>query len=98
MQLATRIEPGAARRTNRPAIQVLTDAQLKPARAAQHRLLIEFSLKPNPGGMAGFQFVTVEAGIIRPAAVEFHCDDVEFAAVVRAACTPIYLNPSYRYS
>jgi hypothetical protein len=53
---------------------------------------------PNPGGMAGFQFVTVEAAIICAAAVEFYRDDVEFTAVVRAACAPIYLDPSYRYS
>jgi hypothetical protein len=48
--------------------------------------------------MTGFQFVTVEAGIIRPAALEFNRDDIEIAAVVRAARVRIYLDPSYRYS
>jgi hypothetical protein len=42
--------------------------------------------------------MTVEAAIICAAAVEFHRDDVEFAAVVRAARAPTYLEPSYRYS
>ena len=98
MQLAARIEARATHRTDRPAIQVLTDAQLSPARAAQHCLLFEFILRPNPSGMACFQFVTAEAAIICAAAVEFHRDDVEFAAVVRAARAPIYLEPSYRYS
>jgi hypothetical protein len=98
MQLATRIEASATRRTNRLAIQVLMDAQLSPAGAAQHRLLFEFSLGPNPSAMACFQFVTVKAAIICAAAVEFHGDDVEFAAVVRAARTLIYLDPSYRYA
>jgi hypothetical protein len=93
MQRATRIEPRSARRTSRLAIQVLKDGQLSAACAAQNRLLIEFSLRPN----AGRQFVTVEAGIIRPAAVEFDRDDIEIAAVVRAACAPIYLDPSHRY-
>jgi hypothetical protein len=76
MQLATRIEPRSARRTSRLAIQVLKDRQLSAAYAAQNRLLIEFSLRPNPGRMTGFQFVTVEAGIIRPAAVEFDRNDI----------------------
>ena len=98
MQLAARIEARATRRTNRLAIQVLTDAQLSPARAAQHCLFFEFSLRPNPDGMACIQFVTVDAAIICAAAVEFHRYDVEFAAVVRAARAPIYLEPSYRYS
>jgi hypothetical protein len=97
MQLAARIEARATRRTDRLAIQVLTNAQLSPARAAQHCLLFEFSLRPNPSGMACFQFMTVEAAIICAAAVEFYCDDVEFAAVVRAARALIYLEPSYRY-
>jgi hypothetical protein len=47
--------------------------------------------------MIGFQFVTVEAGIVDTAAVEFYRDDIEIAAVVRAACAPIYLDPSHRY-
>ena len=98
MQLAARIEARATRRTNRPAIQVLTDAQLSPARPAQHRLFVEFSLRPSPGGMTCLQFVTVEAAIVCAAAVEFHRDNVEFAAVVRAARAPIYLEPSYRHS
>jgi hypothetical protein len=97
MQRATRIEPRSARRTSRLAIQVLKDGQLSATCAAQNRLLIEFSLRPSPGGMTGFQFVTVEAGIIRPAALEFNRDDIEIAAVVRAACAPIYLDPSHRY-
>ncbi len=87
MQRATRIEPRSARRTSRLAIQVLKDGQLSAACAAQK----------SPGGMTGFQFVTVEAGIIRPAALEFNRDDIEIAAVVRAACAPIYLDPSHRY-
>jgi hypothetical protein len=98
MQLAARIEARATRRTTRLAIQVLTDAQLSPARAAQHCFFFEFSLRPNPSGMACFQFMTVEAAIVCAAAVEFHRDDVEFAAVVRAARAPIYFKPSYRYS
>jgi hypothetical protein len=98
MQLAARIEARATRRTNRLAIQILTDAQLSSARTAQHGLLIEFSRGPSPGDMACFQFMTVEAAIICAATVEFHSDDVEFAAVVRAARAPIYLEPSYRYS
>ena len=98
MQLATRIEPRAARRTNRLAIEVLANAQFSPACAAQHRLLIEFCLSPTPRGMAGFQFVTVEAAIICQAAVEFNRDDVELAPVVRAARARIYLDPSYRDS
>ena len=97
MQLATRIEPRSARRTSRLAIQVLKDSQLSAACAAQNRLLIEFSLRSSAGRMTGFQFVTVEAGIIRPAALEFNRDDIEIAAVVRAACAPIYLDPSHRY-
>jgi hypothetical protein len=95
MQLATRIEPRSARRTSRLAIQVLKDGQLSAACAAQNRLLIEFSLRPSAGRMIGFQFVTVEAGIIRPAAVEFDRDDVELAPVVRAARVRIYLDSSY---
>jgi hypothetical protein len=67
VQCATRIEARPARRTCRLTIQV----PLSAARAAQHRLLIELSLRPNPGGMIGLQFVTVEAGIEGPAAVEF---------------------------
>jgi hypothetical protein len=98
MQLAARIEARATRGTNGLAIQVLADAQLSPARAAQHCLLFEFSRRPNPSGMACLQFMTIEAAIICAAAVEFHRDDVEFAAVVRAARAPIYLEPSYRYS
>jgi hypothetical protein len=98
MELAARIEARATRRTNRLAIQVLIDAQLGPARAAQHRLLFEFSLRPSASGVACFQFMTVEAAIICAAAIEFHRDDVEFASVVRAARAPIYLEPSYRYS
>src|SRR6266849_7120310 len=98
MQCATWIEARSARRTCRRTIQVLTDGQLSAARAAQHRLLIELSLRPNPGGMIGFQFVTVEAGIVGPAAVEFYRDDIELAAIVRAARARIYLDPSYRNS
>jgi hypothetical protein len=98
MQRATRIEPLAARRTNRLAIQVLKDRQLSAAYAAQNRLLIEFSLRPNPGRMTGFQFVTVEAGIIRPAAVEFDSNDVQLTTIMRATGAPIYLDSSYRYS
>jgi hypothetical protein len=98
MQLAARIEARATRRTNCLAVQVPGDAQLSPARAAQHCLIFEFSRRPNPGSMPCFQFMTVEAAIICAAAVEFHRDDVEFAAVVRAARAPIYREPSYRYS
>jgi hypothetical protein len=85
MQRATRIEARPARRTDRLAIQVLTDGQLGPASATEHRLLVKFSLGPNPGGMAGGQLVTVKAGIIGPAAVEFDRDDIERAAIMRAA-------------
>jgi hypothetical protein len=98
MQLATRIEPRSARWTSRLAIQVLKDGQLSAARAAQNRLLIEFSLRPSPGRMTVFQFVTVEAGIIRPAAVEFDRNDIEFAPVVRTPGSRIYLDPSDRNS
>jgi hypothetical protein len=98
MQLATRIEPRSARRTSRLAIQVLKDGQLSAACAAQNRLLIEFSLRPSPGRMTGFQFVTVEAGIIRPAAVEFDRNDVQLTTIMRATRAPIYLDSSYRYS
>jgi hypothetical protein len=98
MQRATRIEARPAHRTVPLAIQVLTDAQLSSTSAAQHRLLIELSLRPNPGGMIGFQFVKVEAGIVGPAAVEFYRDDIELAAIVRAARARIYLHPSYRNS
>ena len=98
MQRATRIEARPAHRTDRLAIQVLTDGQLSPASAAQHRLLIELSLSPDPGEMTGFHFVTVEAGIVGPAAVEFYRDDIELAAIVRAARACIYLDPSYRNS
>ena len=98
MQFAARIEACAAGRTKRPAIQVPIDAQLSPARAAEHGLLVEFSRRPNPRAMACFQFMALEAAIVRAAAVEFHRDDVEFAAIVRAARAPIYLESSYRYS
>jgi hypothetical protein len=98
MQVAARIEVRATRRTNRLAIQVLIDTELRPTRATQNCLLFEFSFRPSPSGMACFQFMTVEAAIVCAAAVEFHCDDVEFASVVRAARAPIYLEPSYRYS
>jgi hypothetical protein len=98
MQRTTRIEPRPAHWTNRLAIQVLTDAQLCSACPAQHRLLIELSLRPKPGEMAGSKFVTVEAGIIGSAAVEFYGDDIELAAIVRAASARIYLDPSYRNS
>ena len=97
MQLASGIELRAARRTNGRAVQILADAQLGPALAAQYRSLIEFSHKPNLGGMPRFHLVTIEAGIVRPAALEFHGDDVDFAAVVHAPRPSIYLNPSYRY-
>jgi hypothetical protein len=95
MQRATRIEPRSARRTSRLTIQVLKDGQLS---AAQNRLLIEFSLRPSAGRMTGFQFVTVEAGIIRPAAVEFDSNDVQLTTIMRATGAPIYLDSSYRYS
>src|SRR5260370_24563665 len=98
MQRASRIEPRAARRTNRLAIQVLVDSQLGAARAAQHHLLIELSLRPNLGGMTRLQFVTVAARIVAPAAVDFDRDDVELAPVVRAARVRIYLDPSHRNS
>jgi hypothetical protein len=98
MQCATRIEARPTRRTRRLTIQVLTDGQLSAARAAQHRLLIELSLRPNPRGMIGFQFVAVEAAIIGPAAAEFYRDDIELAAIVRATRARIYVHPSYRNS
>jgi len=98
MQRATRIEARAARRTNRLAIQVLKDGQLSAACAAQNRLLIEFSLRPSPGRMTGFQFVTVKTGIISPAAVELNRNDVQLTTIMRAARAPIYLDSSYRYS
>jgi hypothetical protein len=47
--------------------------------------------------MTGFQFVTVEAGIIRPAAVEFDSNDVQLTTIMRATGAPIYLDPSHRY-
>jgi hypothetical protein len=97
MQLATRIERRSARRTSRLAIQVLKDGQLSAACAAQNRLLIEFSLRPNPGRMTGLQFVTVEAGIIRPAAVEFDRNDVQLTTIMRAPRPLTYLDSSYRY-
>ena len=95
MQRATRIEARPARRTDCLAIQVLTDGQRGPASATEHCLLIEFSLGPNPGGMAGRQFMTVKAGIIGSAAVEFYRDDIELAAIMRAAGMRIYLDTSY---
>jgi hypothetical protein len=95
MQRATRIETRPAHRTGCLAIQVLTDGQLGPAGAAEHGLLIEFSLGPNPGWMTGFQFVTIKAGIVGPAAVEFDRYDIEFAAIMRAARTRIQLDASY---
>jgi hypothetical protein len=98
MQRATRIEPRSARRTSRLTIQVLKDGQLSAACAAQNRLLIEFSLRPSAGRMTGFQFVTVEAGIIRPAAVEFDSNDVQLTTIMRATGAPIYIDSSYRYS
>ena len=98
MQRATRIEPRSARRTSRLTIQVLKDGQLSAACAAQNRLLIEFSLRSSAGRMTGFQFVTVEAGIIRPAAVEFDSNDVQLTTIMRATGAPIYLDSSYRYS
>lgn len=85
MQCATRIEGHPARRALRLTIQVLADGQLNPAHAAQHRFLIKLILRPNAGRILGLQFVTVEAGIVGPAAVEFDRDDVEFAAIMRAA-------------
>jgi len=69
-----------------------------PASAAEHCLLVEFSPGPNTDGMAGFQFVTVKAGIIGPAAVEFDRDDVELAAIMRATRIRIQLDASYRDS
>jgi hypothetical protein len=98
MERATRIEVGPAHRTDCPAIQVLADGQLGPASAAEHRLLVEFSPGPNAGGMTGFQFVTVKAGIIGPAAVEFDRDDIELAAIMRATRVRIQLDASYRNS
>jgi hypothetical protein len=98
MQRTTRIEARPARRTDCLAIQVLTDGQFGPASAAEHRLLVEFSPGPNPGGMTGFQLVTVKAGIIGPAAVEFDRDDIELAAIMCATRTPIQLDASYRDS
>ena len=98
MQRATRIEARPARWARRLAIQILTDGQLSAAGAAQHRLLIELSRRPNPGGMIGFLCVTVEAGIVGQTAVESYRDDIELAAIVRAARARIYLHPSYRNS
>jgi hypothetical protein len=94
MQRATWIEARPARRTDRLAIQVLKDSQFGPASTAEHRLLVEFSPGPNAGGMTGFPFVTVEAGIIGPAAVEFYRDDIELAAIMRTAGMRIYLDAS----
>jgi hypothetical protein len=98
MQRATRIEARSTPRAGRLTIQVLADGQLNAARAAQHRLLIELSLRPNAGGMIGFPLMTVEAGIVRPAAVELDRDDIDVAAIVRAARARIYLDSSYRDS
>ena len=76
------------------------EAKLSYARHVlmENRLLIEFSLWPNPGRMTGFQFMTVEAGIIRPAAVELDRNDVQLTTIMRATRAPIYLDSSYRYS
>src|SRR5712691_1468417 len=93
MQRAARIEARPARRTDRLAIQVLKDGQLGPASAAQHRLLIELSQRPNPRGMTSVHFVTGEAGIVGPAAVEFYRDDIALASIVRAARARVYLDP-----
>ena len=98
MQRATRIEARPARRTDRLAIQVLTNCQLGPTGAAKHCLLVEFSLQPNLGRMPGFQLVAVKAGIIGQAAFELYGDDIQLAAIVRAASTRIYVNASYENS
>jgi hypothetical protein len=72
MERATGIVACPAHGTHGLAIQVLTNRQLGPTCAAEHRLLVEFSLKPNLGGMPGFQLVAVKAGIIGQAAFEFY--------------------------
>jgi hypothetical protein len=98
MQRATGIEVCPALRTRSLAIQILTNRQLDPAGAAEHCLLGEFSLQPNLGGMPGFELVAVKAGIIGQAAFELYGDDVQLAAIVRAASTRIYVNSSYENS
>ena len=95
MQRATRIEARPARRTDCLAIQVLTDSQLGPASATEHRLFVEFSLGPNPGSVTGQHFVAVNAGIIGSAAIEFYRNNIELAAIMLAAGMRIYLDTSY---
>lgn len=98
MERATGIEACPAHRTDGLTIQVLTNCQLGSTAAAEHCLLVEFNLKPNLGGMPSFQLVAVKAGIIGQAAFELYSDDIQLAAIVRAASTLIYVNASYENS
>jgi hypothetical protein len=60
---------------------------LSPEEARKRVDSIEFSLQPNLGTMPGFQLMAVKAGIIGQAAFELYGDDIQLAAIVRAAST-----------
>ena len=98
MERATGIEASPAQRTHSFAIQVLTNCQFGPAGAAEHCFFLELSLKPNLGGMPSSQLVAVKAGIIGQAAFELYGDNIQLAAIMRAASTPIEVNASYANS
>jgi hypothetical protein len=87
MRIAARIEPCSAKWTDGLTLEILADAQLRAAGAAQNCLLVELGATPNPRRVISFRLMAKETGIIAPATCELDRHDIKRASVVSAART-----------
>jgi hypothetical protein len=85
MIAATGIEPGPARGTRIPAIQILPDRQLISAHAAQHARLIPLRSRPHGGRMIGQRVMTFAARKVFSAAFHPDRNHIPRRLVMRAA-------------
>jgi len=77
MVAASRIKGCSAEGTGIITIKILSNTHLGFAGSAEDRFCVPFILRPALRFVAGRFLVAMVAGVIRAAAPEFYCDDIE---------------------
>jgi hypothetical protein len=90
-----RVEGLVARWAARVALHVLTDGQLRAARAAEYGFLIPFVGWPNLDRMSGEGIVAILAGIVNAATFHLDGEDVRGTVIMLAAGLRVEMDATY---
>jgi hypothetical protein len=93
VMLTARIEAGPAAGTDRSTLQVVSDGEFFTAGSTQNGVLAKLGASPHLRRMIGLLFMTLVAGVVRLAALEFDGDNIERAAIMGTAAPTVDLHP-----